>query len=219
MCSEVIVATDCIHFKLLTPPLKTPSTVFMIPINMAESDMANGPTAFEFDFRDVFPVGACSCMAPSTQGPQEQHSFDESATVVGSVKTADTAVSSRQAEESSRSCEEPVSREGAEESTEPIFTAYRRLENIDVRVLGNKEDEFEVTVDARTLDQPHKIEPRTKLRVGSKVWRSVRENGRYFTRGSSMLVKRSSTTPTKRVETTFSNRIQKSDSTGSTGSF
>jgi hypothetical protein len=191
----------------------------MISIKMAESNATNGPKAFEFDFRDVIQVGACSCMSPTTQGLQGQHSFDESAIVVGSVKTADTAVSSRQAEESSRSCEEPVSRECPEGSTEPVFTAYRRLENIDVRVHGNNEDEFEVTVDARTLDQPLKIEPKTKLRVGSKVWRSVRENSRYFTRGSSMLVKRSSITPTKRVETTFSNRIQKSDSTGSTGSF
>ena len=213
------------NFKRLDSLQGTPLTAFIHPINkMAESNTGNVAAAFEYGFRDVFAIGACSCISPSAQG-QCSFADDESAIVGGSVKTAETAVSSRHAEESSRS-NEPDSREHAEESSpsskEPVSPADLRVVNNNARAC-NDADEFEVTVDTYSLDQPHKFEPSSKRRVGpkvNKVWRSVRENSRLFKRGSSMnLIKRSDAAPsTKRVQI-FNNRIPRSDSSGSQGSF
>lgn len=185
---------------------------------MAEITTRNSP-ASEYGCRDIFSAGVCSCMSPSTRGPHGQYSFadNESAIVVGSVKTTETTLSSRHAEESSRSSES-VSREHAEESprsSEPVSRAppiYLRIGIDNNTRTCNEEEEFEVTVDAFTHGQQPKIEPRSKRRVGSnvnKVWRSVRQNSLYFKRSSSM-IKRSATNRS---------RVPLIESPGTAGSF
>jgi hypothetical protein len=177
-------------------------------------------------FRDIFSAGVCSCVSPSTQGPHGQYSFsdDESAIVVGSVKTTETVAASRQAEESSRS-NEPASREHAEEessrSSEAVFfrvPTYLRI-GIDNSTRDcNDDEEFEVTVDTFAHGHTQKIEPRRKRSVGSnvnKVWRTVRQNTLYFKRNSSTNKRSALTERTG----TFGIRMPKLESWGTSGSF